>query len=264
MSLIEVEATSPFAQYDLVCGSKVEGKIYDKVLVRELDGRDEEQLAARGLSGRAKITRMMAGCLVGLVGKDGNVLNLEKLPIDDSKGEDGKIHHGRVRMVREMVKCDQDSLIIAIRRASLGDTMPFATRCPACSAEMKKTIDLSTLQLKKAKDPEGRSYKVTLAGGRVATMRYMTGEDAEKIVTEDPGQQLTAALLVRIIDIDGKPASAEEVRLMKWRDRTKIRNEISANEGSVETDFDVKCDSCKETFTESIAVGTMEFLFPLE
>ena len=118
------EPKSSIDGFELPCGFIDEkDTLHTDVIVKEMTGEEEEILAAKNIPNGKKYNRVLARCTTQI----GDFTD----PMTIS------------RIVQELPQGDRIFLLFAIRRASLGDDMPFTTKCPSCDQESQMEIDLS-------------------------------------------------------------------------------------------------------------------------
>lgn len=199
-----------------------------KVEVRELNGADEERLS------RAKDIGAYKRLLLEL-----GVERIEER--QPTKG-----------LLGEMLMGDRDHLIVAIRRATFGDTMEFPIVCRNCKEEQE--IEYHFVDDLPIREFEGESevLAITLRDGRKATVSLPTAADEDSILASADNSTISegnSQMLQRIvIDIDGVPiTSKQEVLNLGMADRRKILDEVY--EHRVGPQFDevtYECARCGE------------------
>lgn len=236
---------SSIDEFELPCGYlDADGTLHTSVVVREMTGEEEEILAARNMPVTKKINKILSRCTASIGEISGPMVE---------------------RVVPEMTQGDRIFLLLAIRRATLGDEMPFISRCPACDAENKLTIDLSELEVKKMKDPMVRVYDATLpSGGNAVRMKVLTGrgEDAISKASNRGKDIISTAIFCRIESIDDKPPTMKDLKAMSLRDRNFLRDQWEENEGGVETEIEAECPSCDNEYTTELDISQQGFFNP--
>jgi hypothetical protein len=238
---------------ELPCGYiDAEGKAHFDYLVQEMSGVEEDILAGKGpVLGR--LNRMIGNCLVQL----------------------GAITaRGALRGIANVLtSMDRSVLLIAVRRASLGDLYDMRVICPKCSREIPFAVDLSELAITPMKDRYVRTFEEGLPSGRVALWRVMGVEDEEwagrkRKTSED--DLATLSLAARVTHVDGRPLDrergwAEALRTLKalpLRDREALRLAFDAREGGIDDKVAFACSACEHEWTANLDVSQPGFFFP--
>lgn len=137
-----------------------EGVWYREAEVNELNGADEEALAAAGTNPfRVFETLLLRG--VRTVGNE----------VMDRK------------LAGELLIGDREYLVMAIRRATFGDDLEFEELpCPHCEELVDLTVPLGAIPFTHLDDPEQTEFGVPLRGGDTAIVRLPTGEDQAAVM----------------------------------------------------------------------------------
>lgn len=246
--VIEIPKSSVDA-FELPCGYlDEEGKVHTSVEVREIRGNEEEILAAKNMPMIKKLNKIMANCTLSVgTYRQSDINN----PIE--------------KIVPDLTQGDRFYLMFAIRRVSLGDEMPFISKCPECGQEQKLTIDLSELEIKKMPDPKIRTYLATLPkSGKQLMMKVLTGRGEEAITkSSKSAAPISIALLQRIESLDGKPPTVEDILDLGMADRNFLRDVWQEHEGGIETTIEAECSSCGAEYETDIDFGAEGFFNPL-
>lgn len=221
------------------------GTCLDEVEIRAMLGVEEEILSDDKLPMAYRMNEMISNCLTR-VGTETDKAKIKE-------------------MLPKMSTEDQTVLLIALRAISVSDTYAIETQCPECAVEIKLDLSLSSLAVKPAQS-KGQIVEVTLPSGRLTKIRPMTVEDSMK--TADMRLQgesrLSTAILVRMVELDGKAPTLDDVKNLLYGDRVALRNRFDVMEGGVETEFKVKCPSaqCGKNFMETLDIVRAEFFAP--
>ena len=242
----EVEHPKPSVDgYELPCGYlDGEGNLHTFAVVNEMTGEEEEILGSRNMPVTKKINKIL-GRLVESIG-DINGMNVE-------------------RVIPDLTQGDRVFLLLAIRRATLGDEMPFETKCPSCEASNRLTVDLSELETKKMPDPRVRTYDVTLPKSqKKVRMKVLVGrgEDAISKASSRGKDLITTAIFCRVEAIDDQPPTMKDLKKLSLADRNFLRNAWEDHEGGVETDIEVECPACYHDYTTELDISQQGFFNP--
>lgn len=239
----------------LASGVLVSDKIERDFVVQEMTGVEEDLLAGKG-DLMARLNQVIINCLVSLGGVN------EKRDLS--------------AFVRTMTAVDRMILLIAIRRASLGDMYRVKYSCPACSNSNNASVDLSSLDVVTA-SAESNEHTLTLDSGRVIKWHTMTGQDEEWLQAQQKRQEktgradiMTLAMLTRVDEVDGEAvdrrgdlrAALTTLKGLRLSERNQLREAFKANEGSIDTEIEYECSHCSHQFSADLDVGQVGFFFP--
>jgi hypothetical protein len=232
----------------LPCGYlDTEGKLHTDVTVREMTGREEEILAARNMSVTKKFNKIISNCLTS-VGTFTGEKDIEKIVLSLPQG-------------------DRLFLLLAVRRVSLGDDMPFVTVCPDsdCKKKSQLEVDLSELTIKKMPNPLVRQYEDVLPKTKkTIRMKVLDGYGEEMLAKAAQANKdnISTAILARVESIDGKAASLEDILTLPMMDRNHLRDLWQDYEGGIDTDIEVTCPNCNLDYSTSVDLGSPGFFNP--
>jgi len=229
--------------YELPCGVVFpDGSLVTEVQVREMTGREEDLLASSKLAPVKKINALLVACTERI----GHVTDKQAIS----------------QIIYGMTQGDRVFLLIAIRRASLGDDIPLEHACPACEQKGYYIQDLSELTIKAMKDPLKRVYDVVLPSGKTAKFRAGSGADEERLAKVADDEKLSVMLLCRTQEIAGKTPSINDIKGLSFRDRQALRAAFEEHDGGVDTTTELVCSSCGHAFKLDIDLGNQGFFFP--
>lgn len=245
------EAKSSVDGFELPCGYlDSEGGLHRDVVVREMTGEEEEILAARNLPVAKKINKILARCTTSIGPFSGATVD---------------------RMIPDLTQGDRIYLLLAIRRASLGNDMPFITKCPACEQESKLVVDLSELEIQQMEDPSVRFYNVELPKSKnpdgspvVVRMKVLTGRGEEAISkAANRGKDvISTAIFCRIEEFNGKPCTMNDLKRLPLSDRNFLREQWEGREGGVDTEVTCDCPFCGYEYNTELDVSQAGFFNP--
>jgi len=231
--------------FELPCGFiNPEGELHTDIIVREMTGEEEEILAARNLPNGKKYNRVLSRC-TSQIGTYESGLEISKI-------------------VQELTQGDRVFLLFAIRRASLGDEMPFNTKCPECDTESQMIVDLSELEIKKMPDPMVRAYDTVLPSGKKARMKVLVGRGEDMIAKafKKGVDVISTAILARLAELDGEPPTIKGLKKLTLKDRNHLKNIWEDYEGGVDTTIEIDCPSCEYEYEADVEVGSEGFFNP--
>lgn len=239
------EAKPGIDSYELPCGLLTgEGELYTDVTVREMTGEEEEILGAKNMPVTKKINKVLANCTqsIGPVPKPA-------IP----------------QLIPSLMQGDRIFLLLAIRRVSLGDEMPFNSKCPSCDAESQFTIDLGDLDVKPMPDPRKRLYELTLPRtGKKLRMKTLTGlgEDAISKASNRGKDVITTAIFCRVESIDDEPPKMQDIKKLPLIDRNFLKNSWEDHEGGVDTTIQIECPTCDFDYETELDISQEGFFNP--
>jgi hypothetical protein len=238
---------------ELPCGYiDAEGKAHYPYLVQEMSGTEEDILAGKGPV-ILRLNRMIGNCLLQV----GTITGRGALQV----------------VANTLASMDRSVLMIAVRRASLGDLYDMRVGCPKCGREAPFAVDLSELAITPMPDRLVRSFEEVLPSGRVAAWRVMGVEDEEWAARKRKASEddlATLSLAARVTHVEGRPLDrergwAEVLRVLKalpLRDREYLRVKFDEREGGIDDKVAFTCAACEHEWTASLDVSQPGFFFP--
>jgi hypothetical protein len=238
---------------ELPCGHlDAAGTVHSSYVVNEMTGTEEDLLAGKGPV-IPRLNRVIGNCLVSL----GAITARADLQAAASA----------------LTSMDRMVLLIALRRASLGDAYDMKIACPACHKVAAFAVDLSGLAITPMPDRAVRVFTEPLPSGRVATWHVMGVVDEEWAARKRRGNEddlLTLALLARVsqvgavaLDREGGWAAARAaLKALPARDREALRRAFDAREGGVDDEVAFACEGCGHEWTAQLDVAQPGFFFP--
>lgn len=241
------DPASPYASFTLPCGWLApDGQVHAEVLIRAMRGSEEDILAAENVAPGVKMEQILLGCLVSL----GPVSGRQQL----------------AEIVPQLSIGDRLFLLLAIRRATLGDTYPYVAKCPACGRKDLYMADLGGLAVRPMPDPSRRVYDGVLPGGSTVRWSVMTGLSEAKALRLPAAQRkadsVTLSIAARVELIADKPVSVPQLKDLPMADRNALRDMFAEAEGGVETSLDFECPACGEAWEEELEIGQAGFFSP--
>jgi hypothetical protein len=229
-----------------------EGKLYDRVCLREMTGVEEDIMIDRKLSVGRRMNLVMANCMTSLESEDGDEVD----GVIDSKG--------MLDAVQDLTVGDRVVLMLLIREASLGPMFPMRVNCPECGEAGNYQVNLHDLVIKALPDKMVREYTETLPSGQKAKLKIMTGREEGLLTAKrnDP-DFLSHAIGLRLVELEGKPVgSVHQIKALSLKDRNALRTAFEEHEGGVDTDIDITCDKCGRESTVVLDIAQKDFFFP--
>ncbi len=196
--------------------------------VRELNGMDEELIAKAGSSAKAFNVLLQRG--------------LVKLGSEDVTKD----------QIDSLLSGDRDAILIAIRRATFGNTLDLNINCPSCNAPQTTSIDLvDDVPVKRLEDPiADRTFYVETKKGPVG-VALPTGVVQKRLVDnmdKSIAEMNTVLLAGCILSVNGSPSSGASTALaLGMADRTKVLDAITdRNPGPRLGEVKKACQACNE------------------
>lgn len=224
----------------------------ESVEVRSMTARDEDILTSRALiRGGKVISALIRSCVV------------DKAIDPDS-----------------MLAGDRNAVLIGIRITGYGSEYPIKFSCPSCSNEVKHTVELTELPIRRAPKefwdtmiPGTNEFPFTLPKSRkLVTFKLLTGvgegeliqviERSRKMMMQD--ELVTTRLRTQIASIDGERDQSKLVQLIRSlpaRDSRDLRKYIDRCTPGIDLKTQAKCDLCGFEGEVEVPIGA-EFFWP--
>ena len=264
-----IYSSDPHSRYgDILLASGIlhGGILYDRVIVTEWDGDDEDILAARGTPVYTRFDKIYTKRIKSLESSNGgSVTNKETIS----------------GLISEIPAPDRMQIMIATRCLSYGNMLPVTTECEKCTdtkgnpTPIKRAINLDGLKIKHMKDGSVREYADKLPrSGHVINWEIMTGAsenwlmNARSKVKTDTQIRVTLGLLARIKKIDDVDVIRDNKKfiamLKGWPsyDRRWLVHRFIDIEGDVNTDIDFACPKCGYEFSDEVDIYNENFFAP--
>ena len=208
--------------------------------LREMTGAEEELLTNQRLirSGEA-INQVLRNCFVRLG---------EKTDPDLSE-------------VMNLLSGDRLFALVRLRQISLGDEVELELSCPNSACRMTNFVTVNLEDLKVTPYGEEREFVFKLPGSKkTERFGYLDGHKEKRLASlREPN--ISSAMLIRILDIDGKAPSKKSLAEMSMRDRNALRQEMSRVDAGIDTSVETECDGCGTKIRTRLEAEPA-FLFP--
>lgn len=196
--------------------------------VRELNGMDEELISKAGSSAKSFNVLLQRGLVK---------LGSEEVTRDQ---------------IDNLLSGDRDAILIAIRRATFGNTLDLNINCPSCNVPQTTSIDLvEDVPVKTLENPlEDRTFFVETKKGPVG-VALPTGIVQKRLVDnmdKTIAEMNTVLLAGCILSVNGAPSSGASTALsLGMADRTKVLDAITdRNPGPRLGEVKKACQACGE------------------
>lgn len=218
--------------FELPSGNEIE--------LREMTGAEEELLTNQRLirSGDA-VNQVLANCILRIGDND-------KPTLSD---------------VMDMLSGDRLFTLVKLRQISLGDEVELELTCSntACRAKTRVTVNLDDLSVMPYGEEREFVFSLPASGAKVR-FGYLDGQK-EKRLAQIQEPSISSAMLIRIVDIDGKPPTKKALAEMSLRDRNALRSEMLSVDGGIDTTIECDCESCVTRIRTRLEAEP-SFLFP--
>ena len=238
---------------ELPAGYIQDGDVHTTAIVREMSGHEEDLLAGKG-SLVVRLNAIIGSCLENLG------------PYNDKAT--------MMRAANNLTAQDRMAILLAIRRASLGDFYDVKVSCPECKVEQRKQLDLKEIEIIPMPDRMKRERVDELPSGTEVKWHVINSKDEEWLTTQrqKKDDKLTLGLLARVdavgdMKLDREKAYRKAITALKnlsMRDRAALRNMFEREEGSIDTEVEFECDECMHVWQGQLDVGQSTFFFPVQ
>lgn len=241
-----VISDSPDIYVKLPAGLIVKDEVVQEAEVRELTGKDEEELAkAKNSNNPAKYVNTLLKCGVVSIGET-------KITQD---------------VLDSLIQGDLDALLMGIRRATFGDSFEvFGVPCGSCEQSNDITLDLNDIPVKVLEDPSVREYEVPLRKGRKAVIKFPTGSVQNEIFKKqrtipEMNSLTLAECVLGFVETNGatRPSNGlADVKALGLGDRKILQEYIYDNQPGPRYDqVFAKCSSCESEVAVPLNVGIL-------
>ena len=211
-----------------------------QIELKEMTGAEEELLTNQRLirSGDA-INQVLRNCIIRI----------------------GEKTEPTVNDVLDLLSGDRLFALVRLRQISLGDEVELELSCPISACRMTNYLTANLEELKVTPYTEQREFDFALPGSKkIVRFGYLDGHKEKRLAAlREPN--ITSAMLIRIIDIDGKPPSKKILAEMSMRDRGALREEMARVDAGIDTTVEVECDGCGTRIRTRLEAEPA-FLFP--
>lgn len=242
----QIEQAKPSVDaFELPCGYiDQDGQIHTSVVVSEMTGEDEETLVAKNMTTTKKLTKILTRCTESIGPFSGQQVNF---------------------IIPELTQGDRVYLLLAVRRTSLGDEMPFETTCPQCKEAARFVVNLSELGIKKMANPKERTYPLMLPKSKKqVVMKVLTGRGEEAISQAITKWKdvVSTSIFARVESMDNKPIVMKDLLNLPLQDRNFLRNSWEDHEGGVDTSIQATCPACNNEYDSELEISQQGFFNP--
>lgn len=208
--------------------------------LKEMTGQEEELLTNQRLlrSGDA-INLVIKNCLVRL-------------------GDETSV---TTKHVEDLLSGDRLFLLVKLRQISLGDSVDLELQCTNAVCKNRNYLSIDLEGLETTSYTEEREFAFTLpASKQVVKFTHLDGNKEKRLAAlKEPN--ISSAMMMRIVSVDGKPPSKKILADMSMRDRSALRMEMSRVDAGIDTTVDCDCEQCG-TKLKTRLEAEPAFLFP--
>lgn len=144
-------------------------------------------------------------------------------------------------LYRRLPLAERDRLLLALRRATLGNLAPVVASCPHCGAELETGVDLDHLLAAAAPEDPFGDFPLTL-GGRELRLRLPSTEDFAEALRQTPAEARRHLARRTLISPDPPPLDEEHL--------DAIATAWDAADPLSEIRLDLECAECGRAFDE--------------
>ena len=235
-------------EHDLLAGYVDKDGICHKTFtIREMTGADEEYVNRADIktNGAKVATALLSRCVL-------SVGTLTRKSVGNPKDWEN--------IFKEMLTGDRDTILLELRRESIGDTIEVTHTCPNpdCKAKLKTEVAIDELQInefdglreipfelpKGYRDNKGNVHKRGI-------MRRPNGLDGELLtpLAKNNIAKAETTLLTRICKFeDGAYIDESVMASLSLKDRNYLQSLLNEHQFGVDMTVDVMCDHCGEYF----------------
>lgn len=237
-----LDSKSAVGVCELPTGINHDGRVLKEIFFREMSGEEEDIFANKKMSFSKKFSLVMSNCIK----KFGDV-------------EDRSVIN---RLVDKMVETDRIFFLIQLRIHSVDKVFEFKTTCPQCGNEDDVIFDLDQIKIVNPPSPEKLFKEVKLPSGNTVRIKVADGK-VEEIIEKAMNEKnaISLALMARIEEIGGRPATLHDVISMHLKDRKSLREAIDGFEGEIDDKFKATCPKCGHEHTGTVPISSPDFLF---
>ena len=229
------------------------GVLHREIVLREMDGRDEDILSNQKISMQSRMNKLTENCIqsIGPYSKS------------DTRWSD---------IVLSLPVIDRLWIVLQIRILTVGNIFTAQVKCPndECGKYSQQNVDLNDFAVTGLAEPDKRSYSGVLPrSNKPYVCKIFTGADEgklAKVAQKNKDDLMSLAIASRLLSLDGKsaPIGLDALKSLSVLDRQHLRNAFKKHEGEIDRKMVCTCRFCDTEFEESIDLDTANFFFPSE
>ncbi len=248
-------ALVPSERVTLPIGLRWEGKCYREVVIDEMMGIDEENVANKRVrnNGAKAMTVLLQRCIQEIPGL-----------VPAKKRSTELIDK---RFVNAMFTSDRDFLFLMIRLLGSEPSFEMEVACPKCGDRQDVVCNLMELDVYDWPDAEDPELNIQCPKGfednegnfhNDVVWRFPTGKDQENLASQPKEKLMTSLIACCIKEVKGlksKPDS-EMIRRLRSRDRMAIMQMVNDNTPGVDLRQQNICGECDHEWEGGIDLSS--------
>ena len=234
---------------ELPCGIFKDGEIYDRCIVKELTGRQQNYLIDMELvsDSLGHIPKLLTDLTCEYQTQSGKPLGI---PVSEA------IYF----LPTEDIEC----ILIKLREATYGPALALPVVCPHCAKNQLKKVDLDKIKITTLADKKVRTKEIDLPKSQIkAEIKLLYLKDLfnlYKTLKESPKKLYTGSLYLSVKKLGEKePVQEGDLLDLPVADLTAIERAFSALRGEIDTLITHECDACKKDFETPLPVTDPSF-----
>lgn len=163
--------------------------------------------------------------------------------------------------ILSLLSGDRLFALVKLRQISLGEEVKLELTCNnhSCRAVNYTAINLDELPV--IPYTEQREFEFILPGsGQLVRYTHLNGQ-MEKRLAALPDPNISSAMLIRILEIDGQAPNKKSLAEMSMRDRSALRQQMAESDAGIDTVVEVICEECGSRIRTRLE-AELAFLFP--
>jgi len=215
-----------------------------EVELRELTGVEESLITNRRLMQNGEgVDKVLFNCIV-------RIGDREALTQED---------------IMNLLSGDRMFVLVRLREISIGNEVELILTCPNANCGEEELVGVNIEELKVTPYGPEREHTIKLPrSGETVRYRLLDGKMERRLSDlqrQDKNMSIHAALLMRIIDVDGKPPTKMTTAQMVSADLNALRHDIQRHEGGIDTQVRANCPVCGAKIVTRLEAEPT-FLFP--
>jgi len=238
----------------LPIGVEVDGIRYREVVIDEMTGIDEENLASPKIqnNGGKAVTLLLQRCIQEIVGV-----------VDRKKSRMTMIDQ---KIIKKMYAADRDYLVLCIKGLSSGLDISGDVQCTSCGATEFRELNFSNLDVYEWEEGERVEIEIELPRGfydersskyfNKLVWKLPDGRVQEKLASVKNNEVATYMMASGIVSVEGldyRP-STSDVRTLSLTDRNYFAECIVDNSVGVDTNMEFECEHCGDMFEKEVDI----------
>lgn len=237
----------------LPCGLFHEGKVFDRVVIHELTGKQQNYLANMELTSDnfGHVPKLIEDLATDYQTKEGD-------PAKDITSSEA---------VWKLPTEDIQVILVKIREATFGAAYALPAVCPNCGKKDFFKVNLDKLEIKSLKKKDNRTSTITLPKSKkkveVKLLYLQDLFDLYKALKENADTLFTSTVVFSVQSIDDKsPVEPKDIEDIPLSDMHKIEDAALKLRGEIDLMITNECTGCKEEFESPLPVMDPLFFVP--